>query len=109
MRYLIPLLAACSGLTIAASVVPTEAIATEQVKAVTQVAAKLDAQSGSKTVGSTKTVCSRNHTLQVNPEGTKVAAIPEGLTWSSKIVQLFCRDVRINMIVVKDYCAVVRG
>jgi hypothetical protein len=109
MRYTIPLAVACSGLAIAASITPTQTLAAEQIKTNNRIAAALNAQPTSVAESSVrKVICSRNYTLQANPEGTKVAALPEGLTWASNIVQLFCRDVRINMIVVKDYCAVVR-
>jgi hypothetical protein len=108
MRHFIPLLMACSGLALAVGAVPPQLAAATQLNSGTQLAA-LDAQSKeSEAPGSTRVVCSRNHTLQANPEGTKVAALPEGLTWSSNVVKLFCRDIRFSTAVVKDYCAVLR-
>jgi hypothetical protein len=54
-------------------------------------------------------VCSRNRPLQ-SSDVTKVASANalQGLSLASNIVMLFCRDVRINTIVVHDYCAVIR-
>lgn len=108
MRYSIPLLMICSGLMVATSTLSVQVAVAGQNKVGTQVVAALDSQVSPMSEGSTKVVCSHNRTLQVSADGTKVAALPEGLTWASNIVQLFCREVRINMILVKDYCAVIR-
>lgn len=110
MRYSIPLLMFCSGLMVATSTLSVQVAVAGQNKVGTQVVAALDSQVSPMSEGSTKAkvVCSHNRTLQVSADGTKVAALPEGLTWASNIVQLFCREVRINMILVKDYCAVIR-
>jgi hypothetical protein len=57
-----------------------------------------------------RVVCSRNRPLAVVPANAKVASNPTSQVGilASSIVQLFCRDVRINTIVVRDYCAVIR-
>jgi hypothetical protein len=110
MRYFIPLLSVCSGLAVATAYVNESAqvASATQIKPDTQIAAV----SAETTTSAPKThvTCSRNRPLQVSADGTKIASadLPQSLGLASNIVQLFCRDVRINTIVVRDYCAVVR-
>jgi hypothetical protein len=97
MRYFLPLLTACSGIAVAA------ACAIE--------IAEMTMNAGTADVSAPRVVCSRNRPIQFS-DVTKVASAgaPSGLSFAAnKIVQLFCRDVRINTIVVRDYCAVIRG
>jgi hypothetical protein len=111
MRYFIPLLAMCSGLAVATTsfLDLTQVASAAQVKTDARIAA---VSSETKAISAPKTriTCSRNRPLQVSADGTKIASseIPKGLSLASNIVKLFCRDVRINTIVVRDYCAVVR-
>lgn len=110
MRYFIPLLAACSGLAIATACVSESAQASSAtIKPSTQIAA-VSPEATSVSAPKTHVTCSRNRPLQVSADGTKIASadLPHNLRFASNIVQLFCRDVRINTIVVRDYCAVVR-
>jgi hypothetical protein len=110
MRYLVPLLTACSGIAIAITgitgSIPTASasapVADTKMAAVTRDASTINAPTH-------KVVCSRNRPLQSSNE-MKVASagVPQETNLASKIVQLFCRDVRINTIVVHDYCAVIR-
>ncbi len=110
MRYLVPLLTAYSGVAIVIACIagsaPTasasEAVADTKMAAVTR-------NSGTINASSTKVVCSRNQPFQ-SSDAAKVssASAPQELSLPSRIVQLFCRDVRINTIVVRDYCAVIR-
>jgi hypothetical protein len=109
MRYFIPLLSVCSGLAVATAYVNESAqvASATQLKPDTQIAAV----STETTTSAPKThVTCRNRPLQVSADGTKIASadLPQSLRFASNIVQLFCRDVRINTIVVRDYCAVVR-
>lgn len=111
MRYFIPLLSVCSGLAVATAYVNESAqvaFAT-QIKPDTQIAA-VSAATPAIAAPKTHVTCSRNRPLQVSADGTTIASadLPQSLRFASSIVQLFCRDVRINTIVVRDYCAVVR-
>jgi hypothetical protein len=112
MRHCISLLAVYFGLALATTIlVPSQsATATENKSAaVTQIAAvELEAQNLSS--NQTKVVCSRNRPLSLASEGTKVASGIglQNTDWSSNVIRLFCRDVRINTIVVRDYCALIR-
>ncbi|MGB8697937.1 MAG: hypothetical protein WCD18_00845 [Thermosynechococcaceae cyanobacterium] len=54
-----------------------------------------------------RVLCSRRP-LQVSADGTQLMASSPALNGFDKLVKLFCRDVRINTIVVRDYCAVLR-
>jgi hypothetical protein len=111
MRHSISLLAACSGLALAAAfLVPSPAAtATENKPAATQiVAVGLEAQNLPS--NQTKVVCSRNRPLSLSSEGTQIASRIglQSTDWSPNVIKLFCRDVRINTIVVRDYCALIR-
>jgi hypothetical protein len=111
MRYLFPLLTACSGIAVAVACVAgsTPMASASETVADTKIAA---ATKDAGTIGASthKVVCSRNRPLQSSNaiEVASATGVPQGLSLSSKIVQLFCRDVRINTIVVHDYCAVIR-
>jgi predicted RNA methylase len=111
MRYFVPLLTACSGLAVAIACVAQSASfasAVEPSASFTKVAAAR--QNMAMTDNSARqVVCSRNRVSQLKgPDNTVFANVPEGLSLTSNIVELFCRDVRINTIVVRDYCAVIR-
>jgi hypothetical protein len=110
MRYLVPLLTAYSGIAIAIACVAGSspvASASETVADTKMAAATRDA--GTVDASAHKVVCSRNRPFQ-SSNAVKVASagVPQDLSLASNIVQLFCRDVRINTIVVHDYCAVIR-
>jgi hypothetical protein len=110
MSRLIALLAACSGLTLATTaLIPLQAATAIENNANTQIAAAgLEPQGASN--NQTKVVCSRNRPLSLASEGTKIASSLglKSAERSPNIIQLFCRDVRINTIVVRDYCALIR-
>jgi hypothetical protein len=111
MRRFISLLAACSGLALATSVLgPSQIAAATEIKTESQIAA-VNLESQAVPSNQTKVVCSRNRPLALRAEGVKVASgiSPQGPEWSSNIIKLFCRDVRINTIVVRDYCALIRN
>jgi hypothetical protein len=80
-----------------------------EISAGTKIAATTR-DAGTTEAAAHKIVCSRNRPLQ-SSDVMKVASAgaSQGLNLASNIVQLFCRDVRINTIVVRDYCAVIRG
>jgi hypothetical protein len=108
MHHLISLLILCSGLSVAtAYALPLQAATVPTRGTDTQIAATNSQVDPSV---SSRVVCSRNRPLAVVPENAKVASnvLPQGGVLASSIVQLFCRDVRINTIVVRDYCAVIR-
>jgi hypothetical protein len=111
MRSLLPLLTICSGIVIVIACIAESApiASASETGAKTKIA--VAAREARITNASAhKVVCSRNRPLQFS-DTTKVASsgVPQGLNLASNIVQLFCRDVRINTIVVRDYCAVIRG
>jgi hypothetical protein len=111
MRALVPLLTICSGIAIViACVAESVPIASaSETSAGTKIAAATR-DAGTTEASAHKIVCSRNRPLQ-SSDVMKVASADasQGLNLASNIVQLFCRDVRINTIVVRDYCAVIRG
>jgi hypothetical protein len=111
MRYFIPLLSVCSGLAVATAYIGESAqvASAAQINPNTQIAA-VSAETATVSKPKTHVTCSRNRPLRVSADGTKIASadLPQRLRFASNIVQLFCRDVRINTIVVRDYCAVVR-
>jgi hypothetical protein len=110
MRQLISLMAVYCGLAISISMlVPSQAAIATENRAETQIAAAVLEPKNLPT-NQTKVVCSRNHPLSVNAEGVKIASgiAPQSSDWSPNIIKLFCRDVRINTIVVRDYCALIR-
>jgi hypothetical protein len=111
MRYLNPVFATCSGLVVATAGFNalTDMATAAQITPDTRIAA-VGAGSQSNPAPKLKEVCSRNHPLQVSRDGTQLA-LAQGTQQPnlvSSIVQMFCRDVRINTIVVRDYCAVIR-
>lgn len=111
MRYFIPLLSICSGLAVATAYINESAqvASAAQINPNTQIAA-VSAETTTVSAPKTHVTCSRNRPLRVSEDGTKIASadLPQKLRFASNIVRLFCRDVRINTIVVRDYCAVVR-
>jgi hypothetical protein len=111
MRYSSTLfLAASSALTVAIACVAQSAPAAfaSEPSANIKIAA-LAKDSGATQAQAQKVICSRNRPLQYS-DVTKVASAsnPQGLGLASNIIQLFCRDVRINTILVRDYCAIIR-
>jgi hypothetical protein len=109
MRHFFYLTAACSGLALATTLLmPSQAATVTKNKTETQVSVGLE----SNTVPSnqTKVVCSHNRPLAFNTEGAKIASgiAPQSTDLAPNIINLFCRDVRINTIVVRDYCALIR-
>lgn len=115
MRYLNSLFAACSGFAVATTLmmsVQTAAATPSEIKGTQIAAVALESQAAAAvSPNQTKVVCSRNKPLSLNAEGVKVASgiAPQSADWLPNVVQLFCRDVRINTIVVRDYCAVIRN
>ncbi len=113
MRYLNSLFVAGSGFAVAATLLisfQAAAVATEMKG--TQIAAvEQESQPTAVSPDQTKVVCSRNKPLSLNAEGVKVASgiAPQSADWVPNVIRLFCRDVRINTIVVRDYCAVIRN
>jgi hypothetical protein len=110
MRHFISLLAACSGLALATTLLmPSQAATATENKAETQIAS-VGLESQNIPPNQTKVVCSRNRALAFASEGTKVASGIglQSTEWPPNIIKLFCRDVRINTIVVRDYCALIR-
>ncbi len=115
MRYLTPVFAACSGLVVAtagfnAFIQTATAAQVTSDHRMAAVTTELQVTPAPKV----REVCSRNRPLSVSADGTRLASAqtPQGVGqdsgWAANIVQLFCRDVRINTIVVRDYCAVIR-
>jgi hypothetical protein len=108
MRYFISLLAVGSGLALATSMLmPSQAATAIKNNAETQ---KISVGLESQTMPSnqTKVVCSRNHPL--TSESIRVASgiAPQSTDWEPNVIKLFCRDVRFNTLVVRDYCALIR-
>jgi hypothetical protein len=111
MRYFLPLLTACSGIAVAAACAIETPITFASEPSPSNKIAAMTMNAGTADVSAPRVVCSRNRPIQFS-DVTKVASAgaPSGLSFAAnKIVQLFCRDVRINTIVVRDYCAVIRG
>jgi hypothetical protein len=115
MRYLNSLFAAGSGFAVATTLLMSfqaVAVATPAEIKGTQIAAvERESQPTAVSPDQTKVVCSRNKPLSLNAEGVKVASgiAPQSADWGPNVIRLFCRDVRINTIVVRDYCAVIRN
>jgi hypothetical protein len=112
MRHFISLLAVGSGLALATTVMGSfQAVTATENKAETHIAS-LALESQNLSANQTKVVCSRNQPLAMNnTEGSvKVASgiVSQSTGWAPNIIKLFCRDVRINTIVVRDYCALIR-
>jgi hypothetical protein len=108
MRYS-SLLAACSGLALAATcLIPLQAATAAEIKGTRIASVGLEAPTAP--TNQTKVVCSRNRPLSLSADGVKVASgiAPQSADWTPSIIKLFCRDVRINTIVVRDYCAIIR-
>lgn len=114
MRHFVPLLTACAGTAaaIACLAQAPNTLASEPGTSISNASIQIAAVSKetdlTKTSGQ-KVICSRNRPLQSSDFGKLAANLPERLSLASNIVQLFCRDVRINTIVVRDYCAVIRS
>jgi hypothetical protein len=55
-------------------------------------------------------ICSTSNPLAGKVDGDTLAksGIPEDMELAAGILDIFCRDVRINTIVVRHYCTVVR-
>lgn len=116
MRHLNSLLAAGSGFAIAATLlIPFQAAgataAPTEIKETQIAAVERESQPTAVSPNQTKVICSRNKPLSLNAEGVKVASgiAPQSADWVPSVIRLFCRDVRINTIVVRDYCAVIRN
>lgn len=110
MRYLVLMLTAYSGIAVAIACVAgsTPMASASETVADTKIAAATRG-AGTNDTSTHKVVCSRNRPLQFS-DSTKIASAsaPQEPSLASNIIQLFCRDVRINTIVVRDYCAVIR-
>ncbi len=114
MRYLNSLFAAGSGFAVAATLlIPFQTAAVANEMKGTQIAAvgRESQPTTAVSLNQTKVVCSRNKPLSLNAEGVKVASsiAPQSADGVPNVIRLFCRDVRINTIVVRDYCAVIRN
>ena len=108
MRHFMALLSAGSSLALVCVLgFPSQAATAINNKAETQIASGSFERQPLLT-NQTKVVCSRNHPLAFT--GTKVASgiAPQSTDWAPNVIKLFCRDVRINTIVVRDYCALIR-
>jgi hypothetical protein len=112
MRHCISLLAVYSGLALTTTILVTSqsATATENKSAVVTKISAVELEAQNPSPNQTKVVCSRNRPLSLTSEGTKVTSGIglQNTDWSSNVIRLFCRDVRINTIVVRDYCALIR-
>jgi hypothetical protein len=109
MRHFVSLMAACSGLALGTTLLmPSQAATVTKNKTETQVSVGL--QSTTVPSNQTKVVCSNNRPLAFNAEGVNIASgiAPQNIDLAPNIIKLFCRDVRINTIVVRDYCALIR-
>jgi hypothetical protein len=55
-------------------------------------------------------ICSAANPLEGKVDGDKLAreGVPANLELASNILDIFCRDVRINTIVVRHYCTVLK-
>lgn len=110
MRHFILSLAACSGFAIAITFSEPFNAANAMDNKVDSQISSVGSEAQSIPANQTKVVCSRNHPLSLNAGGVKVASAiaSQSEDWFPNVIKLFCRDVRINTIVVRDYCAVVR-
>ena len=110
MRHFVSLMAACSGLALSTTLLmPSQASTVTKNNTETQMAsAGLESQAVPS--NQTKVVCSHNRPLTFNTEGVNIASgiAPQSADLAPNIIKLFCRDVRINTIVVRDYCALIR-
>jgi hypothetical protein len=109
MRHLVSLMAACSGLALATTLLmPSQAATVTKNNTETQMVS-VGLESNTVPSNQTKVVCSHNRPLAFNSEGVNVASgIAQSTDLAPNIIKLFCRDVRINTIVVRDYCALIR-
>jgi hypothetical protein len=108
MRHVMYLLAVGSGVALSGTMLmPSHASTVTTNKSETQIAS-VSLESQPLLTNQTKVVCSRNHPLA--SEGVTVASgiAPQSTDWAPNVIKLFCRDVRINTIVVRDYCALIR-
>lgn len=105
------LLAVCSGLAVAtAYFLPFQTVTATEIKGTQVAAVGLEPQTTPANSAKAKVICSRNRPLSLSAEGVKVASglTPQSADWMPNVIKLFCRDVRINTIVVRDYCALIR-
>lgn len=113
MRHLTSLFTACSGFAVAAALlIPFQASTATEMKGTQIAAVERESQTAAAVSSNqTKVVCSRNKPLALSAEGVKVASgiTPQSADWLPNVIQLFCRDIRINTIVVRDYCAIIRN
>ena len=116
MRYLNSLFAAGSGFAVATTLLISfqtagAAAAPTEIKGTQIAAVERESQPAAVSPNQTKVVCSRSKPLSLNAEGVKVASsiAPQSADWVPNVIRLFCRDVRIYTIVVRDYCAVIRN
>jgi hypothetical protein len=110
MRHFVYLMAACSGLALTTTLLmPSQAATVTKNNTETQMVS-VGLESNTIPSNQTKVVCSHNRTLAFNAEGVNVASgiAPQNTDLTPNIIKLFCRDVRINTIVVRDYCALIR-
>jgi hypothetical protein len=110
MRHFVSLMTACSGLALATTLLmPSQAATVTKNRTETQMVS-VGLESQDVPLNQTKVVCNRNRPLAFNAEGINVASgiAPQSTDWAPNIIKLFCRDVRINTIVVRDYCALIR-
>jgi hypothetical protein len=110
MRHFFALTAACSGLALATTLLmPSQAATVTKNNTETQMVS-FGLKSTAVPSSQTKVVCSHNRPLAFNNEGVNVASgiAPQSTDLAPNIIKLFCRDVRINTIVVRDYCALIR-
>jgi hypothetical protein len=108
MRHFVSLMAACSGLALTTTLL-MPAQATTVTKNNTEQMVSVGLESNTVPSNQTKVVCSHNRPLAFNSEGVNVASgIAQSTDLAPNIIKLFCRDVRINTIVVRDYCALIR-
>jgi hypothetical protein len=110
MRHFVSWMAACSGLALATTLLmPSQAATVTKNNTETQmVSVGLKSTTGPS--NQTKVVCSHNRPLAFNAEGVNIASgiALQSTDWTPNVIKLFCRDVRINTIVVRDYCALIR-
>jgi hypothetical protein len=110
MRHFVSWMAACSGLALATTLLmPSQAATVTKNKTETQMVS-VGLESNTVPSNQTKVVCSHNRPLAFNAEGVNIASgiAPPSTDWAPNVIKLFCRDIRINTIVVRDYCALIR-
>jgi hypothetical protein len=109
MRHFVSWMAACSGLALATTLLmPSQAATVTKNNTETQMVS-VELKSTTVPSNQTKVVCNRNRPFALT-EDVKVASgiALQSIDLAPNIIKLFCRDVRINTIVVRDYCALIR-